>query len=155
MPGSRWSGLARVGQHRLSSGSAHGLLGDRGKCWGSGFWCTDGYAVCGYAEAAGTRKHIVVSVDEVGVSKTPGLRVNAPPSARADSTFHGLFRSQAAWLELQPLDPQPAGTSTQEDRPYRTPGHQFSTNEKLIVPRGTQKYPLSRACPASHLVNQV
>ena len=26
-------------------------------------------------------KDIVVSVDDVGVSKTPGLRVNAPPSA--------------------------------------------------------------------------
>ena len=47
----------------------------------TGFWCTDGYAVCGYAEAAVTSKDIVVSVDDVGVSKTPGLRVNAPPSA--------------------------------------------------------------------------
>ena len=43
----------------------------------------DRYAVCGYVEAAGTSKDIVVSVDEVGVSKTPGLRVNAPPSARS------------------------------------------------------------------------
>ena len=52
------------------------------KCRGlTGFWCTDGYAVCGYAEAAATIKDIVVSVDGVGVSKTPGLRVNAPPSA--------------------------------------------------------------------------
>ena len=50
--------------------------GDRGKCRGlTGFWCTDGYAVCGYAEAAATSKDIVVSVDDVGVSKTPGLRV--------------------------------------------------------------------------------
>ena len=49
----------------------------------TGFWCTDRYAVCGYAEAATTIKNIVVSVDEVGVSKTPGLRVNAPPSARS------------------------------------------------------------------------
>ena len=32
MPGSRWSGLARVGQHRLSSGSAHGLLGVAQAC---------------------------------------------------------------------------------------------------------------------------
>ena len=47
----------------------------------TGFWCTDGYAVCGYAEAAATSKDIVVSVDDMGVSKTPGLRVNAPPSA--------------------------------------------------------------------------
>ena len=47
----------------------------------TGFWCTDGYAVCGYVEAAATSKDIVVSVDDVGVSKTPGLRVNAPPSA--------------------------------------------------------------------------
>ena len=55
-----------------------------GKCRGlTGFWCTDGYAVCGYAEAAATIKDIVVSVDDVGVSKTPGLRVNAPPSARS------------------------------------------------------------------------
>ena len=53
-----------------------------GMCRGlTGFWCTDGYAVCGYAEAAATSKDIVVSVDDVGVSKTPGLRVNAPPSA--------------------------------------------------------------------------
>ena len=37
----------------------------------TGFWCTDRYAVCGYAEAATTIKDIVVSVDEVGVSKTP------------------------------------------------------------------------------------
>ena len=52
------------------------------KCRGlTRFWCTDGYAVCGYAEAAATIKDIVVSVDDVGVSKTPGLRVNAPPSA--------------------------------------------------------------------------
>ena len=52
------------------------------KCRGlTRFWCTDGYAVCGYAEAAATVKDIVVSVDGVGVSKTPGLRVNAPPSA--------------------------------------------------------------------------
>ena len=58
----------------MIAGSAGGL---------TGFWCTDGYAVCGYAEAAGTSKDIVVSVDEVGVSKTPGLRVNAPPSARS------------------------------------------------------------------------
>ena len=43
----------------------------------------DRYAVCGYVEAAGTSKDIVVSVGEVGVSKTPGLRVNAPPSARS------------------------------------------------------------------------
>ena len=43
----------------------------------------DRYAVCGYVEAAGTRKDIVVSVGEVGVSKTPGLRVNALPSARS------------------------------------------------------------------------
>ena len=78
--------------------------GDRGKCRGlTGFWCTDGYAVCGYAEAAATSKDIVVSVDDVGVSKTPGLRVNAPPSVLADLTFHGLFRSKAAWLEPQPL----------------------------------------------------
>ena len=69
----------------------------------TGFWCTDGYAVCGYAEAAATSKDIVVSMDDVGVSKTPGLRVNAPPSARADSTFHGLFRSKSPWLELQHL----------------------------------------------------
>ena len=69
----------------------------------TGFWCTDRYAVCGYAEAATTIKDIVVSVDEVGVSKTPGLRVNAPPSAQADSTFHGLFRSKSAWLEVQQL----------------------------------------------------
>ena len=41
----------------------------------TGFWCTDGYAVCGYAEAAVTSKDIVVSVDDVGVSNTPGLRV--------------------------------------------------------------------------------
>ena len=81
----------------MIAGSAGGL---------TGFWCTDGYAVCGYAEAAATIKDIVVSMDNVGVSKTPGLRVNAPPSARADSTFHGLFRSKAAWLELQPLDAQ-------------------------------------------------
>ena len=32
MPRSRWSGLARVGQHRLSSGSAHGLLGVAQAC---------------------------------------------------------------------------------------------------------------------------
>ena len=57
---------------------------DRGNAGGfTGFWCTDRYAVCGYAEAATTIKDIVVSVDEVGVSKTPGLRVNAPPSARS------------------------------------------------------------------------
>ena len=73
----------------------------------TGFWCTDGYAVCGYAEAAATSKDIVVSMDEVGVSKTPGLRVNAPPSVLADLTFHGLFRSKAAWLELQPLGGPP------------------------------------------------
>ena len=55
-----------------------------GMCRGlTGFWCTDGYAVCGYAEAAVTSKDIVVSMDGVGVSKTPGLRVNAPPSARS------------------------------------------------------------------------
>ena len=53
-----------------------------GKCRGlTGFWCTDGYAVGGYAEAAATSKDIVVSMGDVGVSKTPGLRVNAPPSA--------------------------------------------------------------------------
>ena len=35
-----------------------------------------------FAEAAAASKDIgVVSVDDVGVSKTPGLRVNAPPSA--------------------------------------------------------------------------
>ena len=34
-----------------------------------------------YAEQAATNKDIVVSVDDMGVSKTPGLRVNAPPSA--------------------------------------------------------------------------
>ncbi len=62
----------------------------------TGFWCTDGYAVCGYAEAAATSKDIVVSVDDVGVSKTPGLRVNAPPSAdrcSADSRRSLLFES--------------------------------------------------------------
>ena len=59
-----------------------------GKCRGlTGFWCTDGYAVCGYAEVAATSKDIVVSVDDVGVSKTPGLRVNAPPSADRCSAF--------------------------------------------------------------------
>ena len=68
----------------MIAGSAGGL---------TGFWCTDGYAVCGYAEAAATSKDIVVSLDEVGVSKTPCLRVNAPPSPLANSTFHGLFRS--------------------------------------------------------------
>ena len=47
----------------------------------TGFWCTDGYAVCGYAEAAPTSNDIVFSVDEMAVTKTPGLRVNAPPSA--------------------------------------------------------------------------
>ena len=56
----------------MIAGSAGGL---------TGFWCTDRYAVCGYAEAAATSKDIVVSMDDVGVSKTPGLRVNAPPSA--------------------------------------------------------------------------
>ena len=84
-------------------GSAGGL---------TGFWCTDGYAVCGYAEAAATSKDIVVSMDDVGVSKTPGLRVNAPPSARADSTFHGPFRSKSPWLELQHL--HPVATSGEE-----------------------------------------
>ena len=57
----------------------------------TGFWCTDGYAVCGYAEAAGTSKDIVVSVDEVGVSKTPGLRVNAPPSAQFSADSNRLL----------------------------------------------------------------
>ena len=72
-----------------------------GMCRGlTGFWCTDGYAVCGYAEAAATSKDIVVSVDDVGVSKTPGLRVNAPPSAdrcSADSRRSLLFESNP-WL---------------------------------------------------------
>ena len=55
---------------------------DRGKCRGlTGFWCMDGYSVCGYAEAAATSKDVVVSVDDVGVSKTPCLRANASPSA--------------------------------------------------------------------------
>ena len=76
------------------------------KCRGlTRFWCTDGYAVCGYAEAAGTRKHIVVSVDEVGVSKTPGLRVTrrhrlmAAALARGDRAFRIESLARSSFLE--------------------------------------------------------
>eukprot|EP01045_Picozoa_sp_COSAG04_P021945 COSAG04_NODE_2412_length_4181_cov_3.810877_2_plen_140_part_00 len=71
----------------------------------TGFWCTDGYAVCGYAEAAATSKDIVVSVDDMGVSKTPGLRVNAPPSAdhcsagRGDRAFRIESLARSSFLE--------------------------------------------------------
>ena len=71
----------------------------------TGFWCTDGYAVCGYAEAAATNKDIVVSVDDMGVSKTPGLRVNAPPSAdrcnagRGDRAFRIESLARSSFLE--------------------------------------------------------
>ena len=77
-------------------GSAGGL---------TGFWCTDGYAVCGYAEAAAASKDIVVSLDDVGVSKTPGLRVNTPPSAdpaasaRGDRAFRIESLARSSFLE--------------------------------------------------------
>ncbi len=94
-----------------------------GMCRGlTGFWCTDGYAVCSYAGAAATSKDIVVSMDDVGVSKTPGLRVNAPPSVLADLTFHGLFRSKAAWLELQPLKDEAPPAHPHPTPPRSRPG---------------------------------